>query len=117
MGYKVPGRRYPLCGNQDSVFPMLWGLNQKYQRSQVLAVIETYYRYNAFVDESMQERHGIRATSVAAYVATFDRWLKFEEEWYSMLNSFQVSIRRQPGTYNAVFSYDRFSGATKAVCQ
>jgi len=49
-------------------FALLWGLGEAAQRSQVLAVVETYYGYNAFVDESMQERYGINTTGVAAYV-------------------------------------------------
>jgi len=59
-------------------------------------VIETFHRYNAFIDESMQERHGLKVTSVGAYVGTFDRWLKFEEEWYGILKSFEIPLDGKP---------------------
>lgn len=55
-----------------------------------MALVETYYPYNCFVDESIQERHGIKATGVSAYLAPFERWMKFEEEWHGILRHFKV---------------------------
>ncbi len=78
-------------------FAMLWGLSEADQRKQVWAVIETYYPYNAFVDESIQERHGIKATGVAAYVATFDNWLKLEQEWRGILDFYKVPLDGKKG--------------------
>jgi len=76
---------------------MLWGLSKSDQREQVSAVIEVYYPYNAFADESIQDRHGIKATGVAAYLATFDNWLKCEEEWRGILRHYKVPLDGKKG--------------------
>jgi len=50
-----------------------------------------FYPYNAFVDESIQDqRYGIKANGVAAYVATFDNWLHLEKEWRQILANWSV---------------------------
>jgi hypothetical protein len=57
-----------------------------------LAVIKIFYPYNAFIDESIQTRHGSTMVAVTAYVATFERWLKLEEEWRAILRRFRVPL-------------------------
>lgn len=70
----------------------LWGLDEKAQREQLLAVIDVIYPYNAFVDES----YGSPVAGVAAYVSGFDRWLKLEEEWRGILAKFEVPLDGKP---------------------
>src|SRR5260370_3100987 len=76
---------------------MLWGLSESGQREQILAVVEVYYPYNCFVDESIQERYGVKATGVSAYLATFDNWMKFEEEWRGILDHYKIPLDGKEG--------------------
>ncbi len=78
-------------------FAMLWGLDEQARREQVLAVVETYYPYNCFVDESIQDRYGPKATCVSAYLATFEAWLQFEQEWRGILRHFEIPLDGKQG--------------------
>lgn len=79
-------------------FAQIWRLDAYAQRTQSLVMaIEKFYPYNAFVDESIQERYGLKATGVAAYVATFSRWLELEKEWRGILNRFEVPLDGKAG--------------------
>jgi hypothetical protein len=60
-------------------------------------VIQVSYPYNAFVDESVQERYGVKATGVSAYLATFDNWMKFEQEWRGILKHFEIPLDGKEG--------------------
>jgi hypothetical protein len=70
-------------------------------------VIENVYPYNVFVDESRQVRLGPAvypaAFGVAAYVATFDRWLELEKRWREILHNFKVPLDGKPEHTEPVF--------------
>jgi hypothetical protein len=67
-------------------------------RENLLAVtIKTSYPYNAFVDESVQERYGLKITGVAAYVATLENWLRLEGEWMRILRKFGMPLDGKEG--------------------
>jgi hypothetical protein len=55
-------------------------------------VVDVIYPYNAFVDESGQQRFGRSVFGVAAYVASFNRWLQLEKEWRGILDKFQIPL-------------------------
>ena len=91
----------------------LWGLSEYAQSRQALAVIEVCYPYNAYVDESIQERHGTKVISVAAYVAAFDRWLEFESEWKGILRKYEVPLDGNPEHTEAFFHTTDFIARQK----
>jgi hypothetical protein len=77
-------------------FAQLWRLDEHAQRTQSLVMIQTFYPYNVYADESGQERFGRRVFGVASYVATFDRWLQLEERWREILAKFEVPLDGKP---------------------
>jgi hypothetical protein len=78
-------------------FAQLWRLDEYAQRTQSLVMtIERFYPYNVFADESEQAKYGRTIFGVAAYVATFDRWLQLEERWREIIHKFKVPLDGNP---------------------
>jgi hypothetical protein len=77
-------------------FAGIWGLTAEDQQRQLLTMVEVFYPYNVFADESGQSRYGSKAFGVAAYVASFDRWLQQEKEWCGILEKFRVPLDDNP---------------------
>lgn len=73
-----------------------------------MALVETIYPYNAFLDESIQNRHGATIVGVAAYVASFDRWLALEVEWRGILKRFEVPLDGKEGHTEPFFHMTDF---------
>lgn len=76
-------------------------------------MIERFYPYNAFVDESRQERFGSSVFGVAAYVATFDRWLELEQRWREILHNFGVPLDGKPEHTEPFFHMTTFIARQK----
>ena len=86
----------PAAESTVARFAQLWRLNEHAQRIQTLVIIQKFYPYNVFADESRQTRFDLPIFGVAAYVATFDRWLQLEERWREILRKFEVPLDGKP---------------------
>lgn len=92
----------------------LWGLNQQAKGEHLLAVaVDVFYPYNAFADESQQKRDGRTMFGVAAYVASFDRWIELEDRWREILHKFKVPLDGNPDHTEPFFHMTDFIARKK----
>lgn len=94
-------------------FAQLWGISEGEFAIRSLAMVEIYYPYNAFVDESRQSRFGPAIYGVAAFVATFDRWLELEQRWREILHKFEVPLDGKPDHTEPFFHMTDFIARQK----
>jgi hypothetical protein len=86
-------RRYPLRGRafesprRDQRLPPR--KTDGPSKGCVLVMVETVFPANVYIDESIQHHGKANLYAVAGYVATFDRWIKLEQEWRQILDLFK----------------------------